>query len=118
MTDEREICHHYLTAAPLQSESTSSSSELQAADRHVVQRAGIPAGFYLKGPGMVAPCPKGEYKVGQGAAAACTKCAKGVTTAAEASGTIDACNGEWCDWPHMPPMSGLSPCRSLLYHPA
>lgn len=64
------------------------------ADRLVLQLAGIPAGFYLKGPGMVAPCPKGEYKVGQGAAAACTKCAKGVTTATEASGSIDACNGE------------------------
>lgn len=45
----------------------------------------MPAGFYLKGPGQVAPCPKGEWKAGTGAGASCTKCAVGVSTKSEAS---------------------------------
>lgn len=51
----------------------------------------IPAGYYLKGPGQVAPCPKGEWKSGVGLSANCTKCAFGVTTLAEASTSIDNC---------------------------
>ena len=34
----------------------------------------VPAGYYLKAPGQVAPCPQGEYKEGLGTAANCTKC--------------------------------------------
>ena len=51
----------------------------------------MPKGYYLKGPGQVAPCPKGEYKDTTGAAASCTKCAAGVTTEAEASIAETAC---------------------------
>ena len=52
----------------------------------------VPAGYYLKGPGQVAPCPKGEYKKDTGAAASCSKCAAGVTTLKEASTDETACN--------------------------
>jgi len=45
----------------------------------------VPEGFYLKGPGQVAPCPKGEFKSGVGPTASCTKCAYGVTTRAVGS---------------------------------
>lgn len=51
----------------------------------------VPAGYFLKSPGQVAPCPKGEYKAGTAAAAACTPCAGGVTTAGEASTSEAAC---------------------------
>jgi hypothetical protein len=51
----------------------------------------VPKGYYLKGPGQVAPCPKGEYKDTTGAAASCTKCVAGVTTEAEASIAETAC---------------------------
>jgi len=51
----------------------------------------VPAGYYLKAPGQIAPCPKGEWKSGIGSNGNCTKCAFGVTTAAEGSTTIDAC---------------------------
>ena len=53
--------------------------------------ADVPPGYYLKGPGQVAPCPKGEYKSGYDAVAACSKCAEGVTTLAEASTNQAAC---------------------------
>lgn len=51
----------------------------------------MPAGYYLKGPGQIAPCPKGEYKAGIGTNGNCTKCAFGVTTIAEASISVDNC---------------------------
>lgn len=51
----------------------------------------VPEGYYLKGPGQVAPCPKGEYKSGFAEAAACTKCAAGATTEAVASTYKDNC---------------------------
>jgi hypothetical protein len=50
----------------------------------------VPPGYYLKGPGQVAPCPKGEFKSGYGAVASCSKCATGVSTKDEAS--IDVAN--------------------------
>jgi hypothetical protein len=37
-------------------------------------------GYYLKGPGQVAPCPRGEWKAGIGSDGNCTRCALGVTT--------------------------------------
>lgn len=40
----------------------------------------VPPGYYLKGPGQVAPCPQGEWKSGIGADGNCTRCAMGVTT--------------------------------------
>jgi hypothetical protein len=52
----------------------------------------IPPGFYMKGPGMIAPCPVGEWKDGTGPAGNCTKCAFGVTTAFEASKTAAECS--------------------------
>jgi hypothetical protein len=45
----------------------------------------VPEGYFLKGPGQVAPCPKGEYKSGFLAAPSCDKCAAGVSTLKEAS---------------------------------
>lgn len=45
----------------------------------------IPAGYYLKAPGQVAPCPRGEWKAGEGPSGNCTKCAFGVTTKLEGS---------------------------------
>ena len=51
----------------------------------------VPAGYYLKAPGQIAPCPKGEYKSGVGTNGNCTKCAFGVTTTAEASISVDNC---------------------------
>jgi hypothetical protein len=51
----------------------------------------VPPGYYLKGPGQVAPCPKGEYKSGYDGLASCSKCAEGVSTLAEASTTQAAC---------------------------
>jgi len=47
--------------------------------------AAVPAGYYLKAPGQVAPCPKGEYKELEGLNGNCTKCAFGVTTKFEGS---------------------------------
>ena len=52
----------------------------------------IPPGFYMKAPGMIAPCPVGEWKDGTGPAGNCTKCAFGVTTAFEASKTAAECS--------------------------
>ena len=52
----------------------------------------VPEGYYLKGPGQVAPCPKGEWKSGFEALPSCTKCAAGVTTPGEASTSAAACN--------------------------
>lgn len=40
----------------------------------------VPAGYYLKSPGVAAPCPRGEFKVGLGSDGTCVKCAPGVTT--------------------------------------
>lgn len=51
----------------------------------------VPAGYYLKTVGQVAPCPKGEWKAGIGPAGNCTKCAAGVTTAKEASTSSSEC---------------------------
>lgn len=54
----------------------------------------VPAGYYLKAPGQVAPCPQGEYKEGLGTAANCTKCAFGVTTPTEAAVHRNSCSSE------------------------
>jgi hypothetical protein len=51
----------------------------------------VPAGFYVKTPGQVAPCPRGEWKAGIGPAASCTKCMQGVTTPGEGSTSSSAC---------------------------
>lgn len=51
----------------------------------------MPEGYYLKGPGQVAPCPKGEFKAGFDALPSCTKCAAGVSTLNEASISEAAC---------------------------
>lgn len=51
----------------------------------------VPEGFYVKGPGQVAPCPFGEYKQGFAAAPSCTKCAKGVSTTNVGSTSEAAC---------------------------
>jgi hypothetical protein len=51
----------------------------------------VPAGYYLKGPGQVAPCPKGEYRQFSDSVASCSKCANGVTTLNEASTSDAAC---------------------------
>lgn len=55
----------------------------------------VPAGYYLKAPGQVAPCPRGEWKSGVGPSGNCTKCAFGVTTKNEASTAESECKGEW-----------------------
>lgn len=54
----------------------------------------VPAGYYLKGPGQVAPCPKGEYKADLNPNGNCSKCAFGVTTSAEGSISVDNCTSE------------------------
>lgn len=51
-----------------------------------------PAGYFLKGPGQVAPCPVGEFKATQGNDASCTACGAGITTAASASTSATACS--------------------------
>jgi hypothetical protein len=51
----------------------------------------IPPGFYMKAPGVIAPCPMGEWKDGTGPAGNCTKCVFGVTTASEASASAASC---------------------------
>jgi hypothetical protein len=51
----------------------------------------VPAGYFLKSPGQVAPCPKGEYKSGTGTVANCTRCATGVSTENEGSDGEDKC---------------------------
>lgn len=51
----------------------------------------VPEGYYLKGPGQVAPCPKGEYKSGFAPAPSCDKCANGVSTVSEASISVKNC---------------------------
>jgi len=53
----------------------------------------IPPGYYLKGPGQVAPCPQGEFKSGTGSDANCGKCAIGVTTLTAASTSVKFCAG-------------------------
>jgi len=57
----------------------------------VVYLAVVPAGYYLKAPGQVAPCPQGEWKAGIGPSANCTKCEFGVTTPHEASTSESEC---------------------------
>lgn len=51
----------------------------------------VPAGWYLKAPGQVAPCPKGEWKATEGIFGNCTKCAFGVTTVREGSTNETEC---------------------------
>lgn len=51
----------------------------------------VPPGYYLKMPGVVAPCPMGEWKDGTGPAGNCTKCPFGVTTPTEGSTSAAAC---------------------------
>ena len=53
----------------------------------------VPAGFYLKTPGVAAACPQGEFKADTGAAGNCSKCAFGVTTTAEGSTSEAECKG-------------------------
>jgi hypothetical protein len=49
-------------------------------------------GFYLRGPGEVAPCPKGEYQATNTTVGQCTKCEPGVTTQYEQSVSNTDCN--------------------------
>lgn len=79
------MCHSECTLHPVYASTMSSVTPYVP--------AGVPDGYYLKGPGLVAPCPQGEYKIGSGALAACTKCRQGVTTPGEASPSPDFCNG-------------------------
>lgn len=51
----------------------------------------VPEGYFLRGPGQVAACPKGEYKAGTSTTATCTKCAVGVTTESEGSNAEADC---------------------------
>lgn len=51
----------------------------------------IPAGYYLKDPGQVAPCPVGEYKADTGETNHCTRCVEGVTTESYASTSPTDC---------------------------
>jgi hypothetical protein len=46
----------------------------------LLSNAVVGPGYYLKGPGQVAPCPRGEWKAGIGSDGNCTRCALGVTT--------------------------------------
>jgi hypothetical protein len=55
----------------------------------------VPAGYFLKGPGQVAPCPKGEWKSGTATEGNCTRCAQGVTTEAMAAISEASCNSKW-----------------------
>lgn len=64
---------------------------VQHTDTVSVCFAVVPEGFYVKGPGQVAPCPLGEYKQGFAAAPSCTKCAKGVSTSAVGSSSEVSC---------------------------
>jgi hypothetical protein len=50
-----------------------------------------PAGWYVKSPGVVAPCPKGEYKSVQSLATSCTACGEGISTVNTASTAQTAC---------------------------
>jgi len=54
----------------------------------------VSEGYFLKGPGQVAPCPKGEYKSGFSAASTCDKCPTGTTTLQQASKSAADCKGE------------------------
>lgn len=51
----------------------------------------VPPGYFVRGPGQIAPCPKGEHKEGFSAVGTCTKCATGVTTLQVGSTSVDAC---------------------------
>ena len=53
----------------------------------------VPAGSYLKSPGVAALCPRGEYKSGLVDAGSCDRCAFGVTTAQEGSTSVGDCAG-------------------------
>jgi hypothetical protein len=78
-----QICHYVYTCAltlPL-------PLPLLLLPTHTV----VPAGFYLKSPGVAVPCPQGEFKVGVGSDGACTKCGPGVSTAAEAATSPREC---------------------------
>lgn len=59
--------------------------------------AEVPEGYYLQGPGQVAPCPRGEYSNGPYVAGSstCTKCAVGVTTPDVASTSEANCTVLW-----------------------
>lgn len=52
----------------------------------------VPAGYFLKAPGQVAPCPMGEYKETTGATTSCTKCPAGVTTNVTGATNHTACD--------------------------
>lgn len=78
------FCLH-LQAAGLTTNGKTGQSHPKACD--------LPAGYFLRGPGIVAACPQGEYKTGSGGAAGCSKCPFGVTTRKEASASIAACTG-------------------------
>lgn len=51
----------------------------------------VPPGYFLKGPGQVAPCPQGEWKAGIGTDGNCTRCAMGVTTEGPAATSESNC---------------------------
>ncbi len=56
----------------------------------------VPAGYFLKSPGQIAPCDQGSYQpkyLGQAAATVgvCTACAEGVTTADKGSNVTTEC---------------------------
>jgi hypothetical protein len=54
----------------------------------------VPPGYYLKSPGVAAPCPQGEWKSGTDSTGSCTKCPVGVTTPDVASTSNASCSGK------------------------
>lgn len=54
----------------------------------------VPAGYYLKTPGQVAPCPTDEFKSGVSANGSCTACPKGATTPKEGATSEAECNSK------------------------
>jgi hypothetical protein len=70
---------------------------LTTARAHVLRllHAVVPEGFYLKGPGQVAPCVRGTFKSGFLPAAECTPCGRGVLTPREGSTSAANCTGVW-----------------------
>jgi hypothetical protein len=79
----------------------------------------VPAGYYLKGPGQVAPCPQGEWKAGVGTDGNCTKCAVGIDTPRMASTSEadcsckNSCRGQVGLWG--PPCCSVAAALAYLY---
>jgi hypothetical protein len=57
--------------------------------------AAVPLGYFLKGPGVAAPCPKGTYTNSTRSLAQCVACPLGTTTVKEGAPSSDACTGVW-----------------------